>query len=75
MEDHEIESLAQDLVNDVKGSGVNRIVIKSEGKSQSISPVAFEALKERLCTLLPGVSVVYELSKELPSKSSLRPGA
>ena len=62
MEDHEIESLAQDLANDVKDSGANRIVIHSEGRFHSISPVEFEALKDRLRVLLPHLSVVYQLS-------------
>jgi diacylglycerol kinase family enzyme len=63
MENHEIESLAQDLANDAKESGVNRIVINSEGEAYSLSPYAFEVLKKRLHVLLPDVAVEYQQSK------------
>lgn len=71
MEKQALESLAQDLANDVRDSDVKHIVINSEGKSQSISLSEFETLREHLSSLAPDVSVVYQLSLQgLPHLSS-----
>ena len=63
MENQEIESLAVDLANDAKDSGLKCIIIYSEGNAQSISRVDFDYLRKRLSALLPDLSVVYQLSK------------